>query len=84
MVLTSLWSANNAPNLCGQPIDEIPSEPPLLRFEETETGLRVFDQATGDELGFVDGAGLTHIARIALWGPNIASWLVKPHFGIRG
>ena len=75
MVLTSLWSANNAPNLCGQPIDEIPSEPPLLRFEETETGLRVFDQATGDELGFVDGAGLTHIARIAqtdeLWGLRV-------------
>jgi hypothetical protein len=126
---------------------------PLLRFEETETGLREFDQATSNELGFVDGAGLTHIARIAqtdelwgqrvfviedgqvpdrgvgndrrrhldssagpatrrtasgtwmarrydacparlglvrkrrlqrVWGPNIASWLVKPHFGIRG
>jgi len=48
---------------------------PICASQETETGRRVFDQATGDELGFVDGAGLTHIARIAqtdeLWGQRV-------------
>jgi hypothetical protein len=41
-----------------------PNEPPVLRFEESETGLRVFDNLTGDELDGIVGADLTHIAGI--------------------
>ena len=44
---------------------QCPTEPPLLRFEETESGLRVFDHFASAEVGFVDGADLTHIAQIA-------------------
>jgi hypothetical protein len=36
-----------------------------LRFEETETGLLVRDNATGEELGEVLGADLSHIERLA-------------------
>jgi hypothetical protein len=44
---------------------QCPAGPPVLRFEESETGLRVFDNSTGDELDGIVGADLTHIAGIA-------------------
>ena len=37
----------------------------VFRFEETETGLRVFDNETGEDLGHIDGADISHIAEIA-------------------
>jgi hypothetical protein len=42
-----------------------------LRFEETETGLRVLDNATGEELGEILGADLSHIDRLAQEGDAV-------------
>ena len=37
---------------------------PTLRFEETETGLQVADDATGEDLGMIIGADLGHIEQM--------------------
>jgi len=42
-----------------------------LRFEEADPGLRVFDNATGEELGEILGADLSHIDRLAQNGDAV-------------
>ena len=41
--------------------EECPRGGPVLRFVETETGLQVLDDATGEELGEILGANLSHM-----------------------
>lgn len=36
--------------------------PPVIRYEETETGLRALDDATGEDLGEIHGADLAYVA----------------------
>jgi hypothetical protein len=54
--------------IVGQEGDQFCPHQLALRFEETETGLRVLDNATGEKLGEVLGADLSHIDRLVQQG----------------